>query len=159
VVQAGQLTCTKGDLLGEQQNVTTGQQVRNIKPDTCWNQLLSIGGSQLRLKEYNIDTTDDQSLDLLLVHKATKEDIKMETPSDIKTTHTLLNLKLRHDLQEAKEDMNNFIVDTSLEINKGEIASTISWGWMAAILGIILIFLSLFIIKISRSCKESHENV
>jgi hypothetical protein len=109
----------------------------------------------LRLKEYNVDTTDDQSLDLLLIHKATKEDIKMETPSGIKTTHTLLNLKLRHDLQEAKEDMNNFIVDTSLEINKGELVSTISWGWMAAISGIILIFLSLFIVKISRSCKES----
>ncbi len=69
----------------------------------------------------------------------------------------LLNLKLRHDLQEAKEDMSNFIVDTSLEISKGELASTISWGWMAAISGVILTFLVLFLIKIIRNCKDSRE--
>jgi hypothetical protein len=51
--------------------------------------------------------------------------------------------------------MSNFIVGTSLEISKGELASTISWGWMAAISGIILIFLILFLVKITRSCKES----
>jgi hypothetical protein len=81
----------------------------------------------------------------------------MESPADMKTTHTLLNLKLRHDLQEAKEDMSNFIVDTSLEISKGELASTISWGWMAAISGVILTFLALFLIKIIRNCKDSRE--
>jgi hypothetical protein len=79
----------------------------------------------------------------------------MESPADIKTTHTLLNLKLRHDLQEAKEDMSNFIVDTSLEISKGELSSTISWGWMAAISGVIAIFLVLIIVKILRNCKTS----
>jgi succinate dehydrogenase hydrophobic anchor subunit len=48
-------------------------------------------------------------------------------------------------------------VDTSLEISKEELASTISWGWMAAISGVILIFLVLFLIKIIRNCKDSRE--
>ena len=157
VVQSGQLTCRRGDLPADISNVTAGQQVNIHKPNTCWNQLLTVGGSHLRLKDFNVDTTDDQSLDLLLVHKVTKEDIKMESPADMKTTHTLLNLKLRHDLQEAKEDMSNFIVDTSLEISKGELSSTISWGWMAAISGVILTFLVLFLIKIIRNCKDSRE--
>jgi hypothetical protein len=155
VVQSGQLTCQRGDLPEDISNVTAGQQISIHKPSTCWNQLITVGGSHLRLKDFNIDTADDQSLDLLLVHKVTKEDVKMESPADIKTTHTLLNLKLRHDLQEAKEDMSNFIVDTSLEISKGELSSTISWGWMAAISGVIAIFLVLIIVKILRNCKTS----
>ena len=65
-----------------------GQQVSIYKPNSCWNQLLTVGGSHLRLKEYNVDTTDDQSLDLLLVHKVTKEDVKMESPAYMKTTHS-----------------------------------------------------------------------
>ncbi len=64
--------------------------------------------------------------------------------------HTLLNLQLCHDLQEAKEDMSNFVVDTSLELNMGAIMSTISWGWMAAITGIVLIIVILFVLRVKQ---------
>jgi hypothetical protein len=114
-----------------------------------------IGGVHLMLKEYVVDTSGDDSLDLLLVHKATKDSVKMETPSDTKTTHTLLNLQLRHDLQEAKEDINNFVVDTTLELNKGAIMSTISWSWMAAITGMVLIFVILFFLKVRQMCQTA----
>jgi hypothetical protein len=79
----------------------------------------------------------------------------METPSDTKTTHTLLNLQLRHDLQEAKEDMSNFVVDTSLELNKGAIMSTISWGWMAAITSVVLIIVILFALRVKQMCQTA----
>jgi hypothetical protein len=102
-----------------------------------------------------VDTSGDDSLDLLLVHKATKDSVKMETPSDTKTTHTLLNLQLRHDLQEAKEDMSNFVVDTSLELNKGAIMSTISWGWMAAITSVVLIIVILFALRVKQMCQTA----
>jgi hypothetical protein len=58
-------------------------------------------------------------------------------------------------LQEAKEDMNNFIVDTSLELNKVVIMSTISWSWMAAITGIVLIFVILFFLKVRQMCQTA----
>jgi hypothetical protein len=79
----------------------------------------------------------------------------METPSDMKTTHTLLNFQLSHDLQEAKEDMSNFVVDTSLELNKGAIMSTISWGWMAVKPGIVLIIVILFFLRVKQMCQTA----
>jgi len=153
--QGGQLTCKMSGGVEEVRNVTKGQRININKPDTCWNQLLTIGGAHLRLKEYVVDTSGDDSLDLLLVHKATKDSVKMETPSDTKTTHTLLNLQLRHDLQEAKEDMSNFVVDTSLELNKGAIMSTISWGWMAAITSVVLIIVILFALRVKQMCQTA----
>jgi len=153
--QAGQLTCKMNGRAEEGRNITKGQRITITKPDTCWNQLLTIGGVHLRLKEYVVDTSGDNSLDLLLVHKATKDSVKMETLTDMKTTHTLLNLQLRHDLQEAKKDMNNLAVDTSLELNKGAIRSTISWSWMAAVTGIVLIFVILFFLKVRQMCQTA----
>jgi len=154
VMQPGQLTCNR-DGTEDTFNVTMNKQIAINKPHFCWNQLLTIGGVHLRLKEYTVDTSGDESLDLLLVHKASKDNSKIETPSDLKTTHNVINLQLRHDLQEAKLDMDNFVVDTSLELSKGVLTSTISWSWMAAISAVVLIFVLLFLLKIRQTCKEA----
>ncbi len=48
-----------------------------------------------------------------------------------------------------------FVVDTSLELNKGAIMSTISWGWMAAISSVVLIIVILFALRVKQMCQSA----
>ena len=163
VVRSGDLTCREGTSPDVSTNYTAGQMISISKPTICWNQEVNVGGPALRLKDYTIDTKGDSTVDVLLLQKATKEDSKIETPAAVKATHSLLSMKLRHDIQEAKLDMQNFVVDTSLEFKKGEMTTVISWSWMAGISALILIFLILFLLKVWMSCRaakrSAHQNV
>ena len=134
-------------------NLSRGQLLRLMEGDLCWNEAILIGGRSLTMREYEISTMGETAEDALLLRKAVAKGAQVDTLAATRRAHDTLNLKLRHDVGMAKEDIANFIQETTLQLTGQEIKTHLS---LASILGLSLLALALLLTILYR-CRMVRE--
>jgi hypothetical protein len=139
--QSGAITCR---LNNEEslRNLTIGQQISIPSPTICLNRAVQIGGLSLRIRTFNVDTSRDKAVDVLLLRKdMDNKAIHVEDLAASRTSHDLMNLRLAHDLATAGQDIDNLVLDNSYQVAESRLATSISAGWLigvtVAVLGVI----------------------
>jgi hypothetical protein len=159
-VTPGRLTCTQGTLTSAL-NLTAGQQVDIQPDDNCVNEAIHIGRQMLRLQEFEIDTTGDKAVDVLLTRKTSQSEVGVETMTAMKDAHRLLNLKLRQDVTMAQEDISTFVQDTSMALDSVTLTTGFSLGGVAIVASLVFLILLCILCRCraaraaARSAEES----
>jgi hypothetical protein len=158
-VAPGRLSCTQGPSTSSL-NLTAGQQIDLHPDDNCVNEAIHIGRQMLCLQEFEIDTTGDTAMDVLLTRKTGQRKVGVETMVAMKDAHRLLNMKLRQDVTMAQEDISTFVEDTSMALDSVTLSTSFSLGGGVAIVASFVFLIILYIIcrcKAARAAAKAAE--
>ena len=159
VYKAGSLTCrTDGE--EEIKNLTTGQQVSIKAPTSCSNSGVQIGTLTLRLREFNVDTTGEKAVDAYLLQKDDNSKmIQIETFSDVKTAHDLLNMRISQNLEAATIEVDSIARDNSIQLAQAKLRTAISAGWLVGITLLVMAIISLVTWRLCASRRVNRPDV
>jgi hypothetical protein len=153
VTHSGELSCTDRPT----GNLTVGHHLQIGQNTTCWNRAIKVDAQRIRHKEYVLDPAADKKLDSALLQRNIDRDkLSLMTPTQDKEMHQMVNFKLQHEILQAQQDLDTFIVDTKTDMTVQFSHSTATWGILGGVGAAVLVIIVCIFVRYKQNGRATN---